>query len=50
LILQPTSPGWLFSHPVLSFFLERDLFGKPVPTFPDHAQVICPPTTPTLPV
>jgi hypothetical protein len=22
----------------LQLFLEHDLFGKPVPTFPDHAQ------------
>ena len=27
-------------HPALSFFLfEHDLFGKPVPTFPDHALI-----------
>jgi hypothetical protein len=25
--------------------LEHDLFGKPVPTFPDHAQMRC--TAPT---
>src|SRR5437879_5737097 len=26
------------SHPTLAFCFEHDLFGKPVPTFPDQAQ------------
>src|SRR4029077_16819594 len=25
---------------LISIFLEHDLFGKPVPTFPDHAHVL----------
>src|SRR5258705_5828888 len=49
---EPPDREWLqqddFSssrHPALSFFLEHDLCGKPVSTFPDHALLQINPTS-----